>query len=65
MNDILREYLILHSIGLLTGCIADLIIGDPHGIPHPIVAIGRLISSLEIFLGTFLFFSDLEFNDFS
>ena len=43
----MKTYLILHTIALVTGCIADLAIGDPHGIPHPIVAIGRLISALE------------------
>ena len=32
---------------ILTGCILDLIIGDPHGIPHPVCAIGRLISFFE------------------
>ena len=50
MIDLISNYMLLHTIALLTGCIADLIIGDPHGIPHPIVAIGRLISSLEQFL---------------
>ena len=32
---------------LLTGCVLDLLIGDPRGIPHPVVYIGRLISLLE------------------
>lgn len=34
-------------IALVTGCVLDLILGDPHGIPHPVVWIGRLISALE------------------
>ena len=34
-------------IALVTGCMLDLCIGDPHGIPHPVVGIGRLISALE------------------
>ncbi len=33
--------------GLGLGIILDRIIGDPHGIPHPVVAIGKLISHLE------------------
>jgi adenosylcobinamide-phosphate synthase len=32
------------------GCLADFAIGDPHGIPHPVVAIGRLIAALDKFL---------------
>ena len=42
-----REYLICHTVALISGYILDLIIGDPHGIPHPITAIGRLISGCE------------------
>ncbi len=33
--------------GLGLGIILDQIIGDPHGIPHPVVAIGKLISFWE------------------
>lgn len=32
---------------LLLGALFDLLLGDPHGFPHPVVAIGRLISALE------------------
>ena len=32
---------------LLIGFCVDLLIGDPHSIPHPIVGIGKLISILE------------------
>ena len=46
----MREYLILHTIALVLGCLADFAIGDPHGIPHPVVAIGRLIAALDKFL---------------
>lgn len=35
---------------MLLGFGMDLIIGDPHSIPHPVVAIGKLISSLEALL---------------
>ena len=37
----------LPVLALLLGFILDLIIGDPHGLPHPVVGIGRLISALE------------------
>ena len=43
----MKEYISLHMIALTAGYLLDLAIGDPHGIPHPIVAIGRLISFLE------------------
>ena len=39
--------MILHILPLGIGFIMDLLIGDPHGIPHPVVAIGKLISFLE------------------
>ncbi len=32
---------------LLIGFGIDLIVGDPHGMPHPVVGIGKLISLLE------------------
>lgn len=32
---------------LLIGFIIDLIVGDPHEIPHPVAGIGKLIASLE------------------
>ena len=32
---------------LCIGFCIDLIVGDPHGLPHPVVGIGRLISLLE------------------
>ena len=37
-------YAILLGFGL------DLLLGDPHGFPHPVVGIGRLISTLENYL---------------
>ncbi len=43
----MKEYILLHLIALTAGCLLDLVIGDPHGIPHPVVAIGKLISFLE------------------
>ena len=32
---------------LITGFCIDLLIGDPHGLPHPVVGIGKLITLLE------------------
>ena len=52
----MREYIWYHTIALGLGIILDQIIGDPHGMPHPIRAIGRLISQLEkrLYRETFL-----------
>lgn len=38
------------AIGL--GFLLDAALGDPHGFPHPVRWIGRLISALEEFLRT-------------
>ena len=32
---------------LLAGAVIDLIVGDPHFLPHPVVLMGKLISALE------------------
>lgn len=32
---------------LVCGFVLDFLLGDPHGLPHPIVGIGKLISALE------------------
>lgn len=37
----------LHMIAFATGFVLDLMVGDPHGIPHPIVWIGKLIGRLD------------------
>jgi adenosylcobinamide-phosphate synthase len=37
----------LSLLALVLGFIMDLILGDPHSIPHPVVFIGKLISLLE------------------
>ena len=34
-------------ISLVLGFLLDCLLGDPHSIPHPVVAIGKLISGLE------------------
>ena len=36
-----------HLIALLIGFFIDLLLGDPHAIPHPVVWIGKLISAAE------------------
>lgn len=36
-----------HLIALLIGFFIDLLLGDPHNIPHPVVWIGKLISAAE------------------
>ena len=39
---------------LIIGFGMDLLLGDPHGIPHPVVGIGKLIGALEkLFRGIF------------
>ena len=32
---------------LIIGFGIDMLLGDPHGIPHPVVGIGKLIGALE------------------
>ncbi|MCR5670466.1 MAG: adenosylcobinamide-phosphate synthase CbiB [Butyrivibrio sp.] len=39
--------MILHTIALAAGIILDRIVGDPYNLPHPVKAMGRLISFLE------------------
>ncbi len=41
------KILILHFAGLILGILLDLIIGDPHFMPHPVRFIGQLIRFLE------------------
>ena len=36
-----------HLIAMLIGFFVDLLLGDPHSIPHPVVWIGKLISAAE------------------
>ncbi len=43
----MNQWLILCAFGL------DLLLAEPRGIPHPVVAIGRLIEKLEIVLAIF------------
>ena len=40
----------LTAVAIAIGCVLDLLIGDPHSLPHPIRLIGRLIGSLEMML---------------
>ena len=39
-----------HLIALLIGFFVDLLLGDPHSIPHPVVWIGKLITAVEKFV---------------
>ena len=39
--------MIYKMLPLLIGTCIDLLIGDPHGIPHPVILIGKMISFLE------------------
>ena len=41
------EWLTLQSCALAVGFLIDFIIGDPHGLPHPVVGIGRMIAFLD------------------
>lgn len=43
----MKQLLIVHFTALACGCFLDLLIGDPHGIWHPVSAIGSLIAWLE------------------
>lgn len=36
-----------HLAGFVFGCALDLIVGDPHSIPHPVVLIGKLIGLFD------------------
>ena len=42
----MNHYIIIW-LSLPVGFLLDLLIGDPHGIPHPVVGIGRLITIFE------------------
>ena len=39
--------MICKLLPLLIGTCIDLLVGDPHGIPHPVILIGKMISFLE------------------
>ncbi len=41
-----------HMLAFLLGFVADLVVGDPRWFPHPVRAIGKLISALEGRLNT-------------
>lgn len=53
MNRVLEIYVTWVTIPLLAGVVLDLLLGDPGWLrPHPVVLIGKLISTLErFFLG--------------
>ncbi len=39
-----------HILAVIIGCIVDFFLGDPHSFPHPVIAIGKLITWLEGYL---------------
>ena len=43
----MAELLIYQTAAIAIGFIVDFFVGDPHSIPHPVVAIGKLISFLD------------------
>ncbi|MCR4713911.1 MAG: adenosylcobinamide-phosphate synthase CbiB [Treponemataceae bacterium] len=43
----MRTILLCHIIAFVTGFLLDLLLGDPHWLPHPVRLIGKLISVLE------------------
>lgn len=43
----MADLLIYQTYAIIIGFIIDFFVGDPHAIPHPVVAIGKLISFLD------------------
>ena len=43
----MAELLIYQTCSIIIGFIIDFFVGDPHAVPHPVVAIGKLISFLD------------------
>lgn len=43
----MKEMILFHIMGLMIGVFLDQVIGDPHFMPHPVRAVGRLILLLE------------------
>lgn len=43
----MTEFLTYQTYAIIIGFIIDFFVGDPHAIPHPVVAIGKLISFLD------------------
>ena len=43
----MAELLLYQTSAIVIGFILDFFVGDPHAIPHPVVAIGKLISFLD------------------
>ncbi|MCD8333383.1 MAG: cobalamin biosynthesis protein, partial [Clostridiales bacterium] len=47
VGEFLTQYTSFLLLTLVIGYIADLIIGDPHGVWHPVCLIGRMITLFE------------------
>ena len=43
----MSKLLFLQSLALVIGFLIDFFVGDPHGLPHPVVGMGKLVSLCE------------------
>lgn len=43
----MAEFLIYQTYAIVIGFVIDFFVGDPHSVPHPVVAIGKLIAFLD------------------
>lgn len=43
----MSKLLFLQSLALVIGFVIDFFVGDPHGLPHPVVGMGKLVSLCE------------------
>ncbi len=43
----MREMILYHILGFFAGFVLDLMLGDPYWLPHPVRAIGKLVTKLE------------------
>ena len=41
------DFLLLNLISIGIAIVVDFIIGDPYGFPHPVIYMGKFISTLE------------------
>ena len=60
----MAELLIYQTYAIVIGFIIDFFVGDPHAIPHPVVATGKLISFLDKTKMKFHFSQGLSFSPY-
>jgi adenosylcobinamide-phosphate synthase len=41
------KFILINSVDIIIAVIIDLILGDPHWLPHPVIFIGKLIKTIE------------------